>query len=281
MCGSPKIPAQDPRFAEASMREVQLAERQYQDYMGPGGDREWMRNTANEVLGLSRTENARAGRLADYQYNNMQKNDQRYWDVAVPYEDATINRVNEMDSEAYRERQAGMAKADVAQEFDAGKAGLVRDLARYGMNDGSAGAAVAMARQQQGRQLAMASAANKTRIAADQMGLSNRMQLYGGMRGMAGLGATSAQLATGASALGLSAGQGMTGAVGSSLNANNNAFATYAGGVNGGVNSYNGYYANSLKGAEIQAANDPMKTILGAAAGAAGTYFTAGMMPKK
>lgn len=53
-------------------------------------------------------------------------------------------------------------------------------------------AIAAMEGQQRSKALTMVSAADRTRMAAEQMGLSNRMQLYGGMRGMAGLGATSA-----------------------------------------------------------------------------------------
>lgn len=266
MCFGPDIPEQDPRFAEAAGRQMDLAEREYNDYVGPGGDREWMRGVASEALGISRDQATRAGRMQDYQLGQMERNDERYWRTAVPFENELLAQVKEMDSEAYREQQAGLAKADVAQEFDAGKAGLVRDLARYGMMD-SPGAAVALARNQQGRQLAMATAANKTRLAAQQVGLANKMQMYGGMKGLSGLGATSAGIALGAGQLGLGAGSAMTGAVGSSLAANTTAQGMRNAGMSAGINGYSNLYNGQVGAYTAAANNDPGQMLMGVAAG--------------
>lgn len=268
MCGSPKIPAQDPRFAEASMREIQLAERQYQDYVAPGGERDYMRRLGDEALGIYRSSADSSQRMSDYQLGQMRRNDDRYWGTVAPFEDRLRREVESMDSEAFRDKQVGIARADVHRTFDAAEAQGMRTMSRMGIDPTDGRYLDAIADGGRARALAEVTAANKTRQAAMQMGLANKMQLYGGMKGMAGLGATSAQLALGASGQSMAAAGGLTGTGRSVLGANNDAFGTYATGVNGGVSGYNGYYGNAVTAYKATADNDPMKTMLGSAAGA-------------
>jgi hypothetical protein len=119
---------------------------------------------------------------------------------------------------------------------------------------------------------AMASAANKTRMAADQVGLSTKMQMYGGMKGLAGLGATSAGLAVSGIGAGNQSGQGMTSANSSYLNANNAAAGVYNSGVSSGIQGLGSYTSLGQKATEINNASDPFSTILGAAAGVGTAY---------
>lgn len=268
MCGSPKIPAQDERFAEASLRQMELAERQYADYMGPGGDRDWQRSIANEVLGIQRRGESRADQMQQYQLTQSQRNDSRYWGVAVPYEDRLIKQVEDMDTEAYRDSQVSRALADTQKQFDNSRQQGIREMTRRGANPESGAYAAMMNDGGRAQALAMATAANKTRLAAQQVGLSNKMQMYGGMKGMAGLGATSAQLALGAGNQMLGAAGSMQGTVGNSLQMDNGAASRYNSGVSAGISNYNSYYANSLQAAKIKAESDPTKEILGTAAGA-------------
>jgi hypothetical protein len=158
----------------------------------------------------------------------------------------------------------------------------------------------------------MASAANKTRQAADQVGLSTKMQMYGGMRGLAGLGATNAGLATGAMGAGIGAvgagtsaigtgygsmnagigamgignsalgamqsgAAGMTNANSSYLNANNANFAGAQSGMSSGIQGLGSYTSLGQKASEMNNANDPFGTILGAAAGMGSAYLTGGL----
>jgi hypothetical protein len=267
MCGGPNIPAQDPRFAEASLDQVNLAKQQYSDYVAPGGDRDWMRSTTGRALDIYSDQAQRSAGLQDYQLSAMKRNDDRYWNVGVPYEDKLIDKIDQMDSPAYRDQQAGLARGDVEQSYRDSVGQTVRNFGRYGMNMDSPAAVLGMQRMQRDKMLAMATAATKTRMAAEQAGLSNRMQMYGGMRGLAGLGATSAQLAMGAGGAAGAAAGGMTGAVGSSLNANNAAFGAYSSGVSAGVGGYNNYYSNSINKGQVEASNDPGNMILGAVTG--------------
>jgi hypothetical protein len=275
MCGSPKIPAPDPQIGAATVRQIDLAERMYRDYIAPGGDRDWQREVANDTIGIARRQADAADELQDYQMAAMRRADDRFWDTAVPYEDAMVRRVDEMDSSAYRERMAGAAMADVSQAAGASRQALMRRLASSGVAPDSPAAVMAFGRLERDSMLAKAAAANKTRIAAEQIGLSNRFQLYGGMRGMAGMGSTSAQLAVSAGGLGLNSGGTMTGAANGSVGVNNATFGAASTGMSQGISGYNGYYSNQLRGAEIRAANDPGNMILGAVTGGL-TRFAAG-----
>jgi hypothetical protein len=273
MCGGPDIPEQDPRFAEASMRQVQLSEQMYADYVSEGGDRDWMRGVTDDAIGILRSGEERASELQDYQMDQMQRHDDRYWGQTVPLENELLAQVRAMDSEEYREREAGIARNTAGQQFDQVQQQGIRQMSRMGVNVNDGKFASVAGQMAQAKALAMTSAANKTRAAAQQVGLANKMQLYGGMRGMAGLGATSASLATGANGQAMAAGQGMTGAAGSSISANNQTFGTTMQGMGSGISGYNQYYGNSVN-AYSTAANSQGE-MMGAGIGAAATMAAA------
>jgi len=328
-------PAPDPRMAEMAGRQLDMAQAQYDDYRNL--DMPFMREIANRAIGLSegsaslardqfgfsrdvaneqlgmardqlgltRSQVERANALGDYQLEQMQFNDQRYRNTAIPFEDRLLEDVNRFDSASYKQGLIGQAQADVGSAFDRAGAESTRNMQRRGVNPNS-GAALAMGNQNSmAKAMAMASAANKTRQAADQVGLSTKMQMYGGMRGLAGLGATNAGLATGAMGAGTSAigtgygsmnagigamgignsalgamqsgAAGMTSANTSYLNANNANFAGAQSGMASGIQGLGSYTSLGQKAAEMNNANDPFGTILGAAAGMGSAYLTGGL----
>ena len=277
--GKGDAPAPDPRMGEAANRQIELAERQFADYQN--NERPWMRGIADEALGISRrnadaaaTQIARANALSDYQLEQMRFNDSRYRNVGIPFEDQLLEDVNRFDSEGYKGQQVASAMADVQSGFSGAAEQQRRGLARMGVNPNS-GRSMAMGNALGFEQAkAMANAANKTRMAADQVGLSTRMQMYGGMRGLAGLGATNAGLATSAASSALGgigagnqSGAGMTGAGSSFLSANNANFAGVQSGMASGIQGLGNFTSLGQRATEINNASDPFGTILGAAAG--------------
>jgi hypothetical protein len=327
--GGKKAPPPDPRMGEAAIRMLDLNEEQFRDYQK--NERPWMQGIAKEVLGqgresgrlardqfgfsrevanrqlsqadrqmaMAQSQTERANALSDYQLENMRFNDDRYRNTAIPFEDQMLQDVRRFDTQAYRDEQVNAAKADVGSAFDrmglqasrgAGRMGI--DRAIRATND------VGMERAK-----AEASAAYKTEQAARQVGLSSKMQMYGGMRGLAGLGATSAQLAAGAMGQGtgaigvgmggLNAGIGAMGignqalgamnAGGSAmmsagtgyLGANNAALSGYNSGMGSGISGLGQYSSLGIQAANANAQNSPINTMLGAAAGV-GTSWAMG-----
>ena len=151
----------------------------------------------------------------------------------------------------------------------------MRGLMRRGVNPGSGMALATGGALDIGKATALATAANKTRMAADQVGLSSKMSMYGGMKGLAGLGNASAGLAMGAMGTSNASGQGMLGANSSYLNANNAAAGSYNSGMSAGISGLGSYTQLGQRASEINNANDPFNTILGAAAGV-GTKWALG-----
>jgi hypothetical protein len=262
-------------MAEFAGRQLDMAQAQYDDYRNI--DMPWMRGIAEESLGISRSNAERAGALSDYQLESMRFNDNRYRDVAIPFENQLLEDVNRFDSAGYKDQQVASAMADVQSGFSGAAEQQRRGLARMGVNPNS-GRSMAMGNSMGFEQAkAMANAANKTRMAADQVGLSTKMQMYGGMRGLAGLGATSAGLATNAMGMGNASAGGMTGAAGSYLNANNANFAGAQSGMASGIQGLGSFTSLGQKSAEINNASDPMGTLVGAAAGMGSAYLTGGL----
>ena len=268
-------PAPDPRMAEASLRQVALNEAQFKNYQEV--EQPWMRSVAAEALGISRANADRANALSDYQLANMKFNDQRYKDVAIPFEDQLLKDVNRFDSQGYKDQQVASAKADVQSAFDNAQAQSQRGLQRRGVNPASGMALATQGANDIGKATAMATAANKTRMAADQIGLSSKMSMYGGMKGLAGLGNANASLAMGSMGTSNASGAGMTGAAGSYLGANNAALAGYNSGMGSGLSSLGSYSKLGIDAASANMANDPTNAILGAATGVGMAYATGGM----
>lgn len=276
-----KAPAPDPRMGEAAARQVALAERQYSDYMGPGGDRDWLRGVANEALGISRETNRRTNALSDYQLESMRFNDNRYRTVGIPFEDELLSDVRRFDSPAYKNEQIAMAMGDVQNQFQNAEGQRMRGLQRRGVNPNSGNYQQASRENAIAKASALASAASKTRLAADQVGLAGKMQMYGGMRGLAGLGNANASLATGALGLGQGAAGTMMGSATGSTSANNAAFNSAMGGMSAGIagmGSYNSLQQNAVR---VNNENDPWASIIGAGAQIGSSMIGAGWSDRR
>lgn len=262
--GKGDAPTPDPRMGEAALKQIALNERIFDDYTT--NDRPWMQGIANEALGISRRNADSALELNNYQLDNMRRNDDRYWSTAVPFENELLADSRRFDSAEYKQGMVDKSMGDVQTSFDKAQEQTRRGLSRMGVNPNS-GRATAMA-SMGGFEMAkaMSDAANKTRMAADQVGLSTKMQMYGGMKGLAGLGATNAGLALNSMGAAQGAAGGMTGAAGSYLGANNAALGAMNSGVSAGVNGYGNYISAQQNATKINNDADPTGSILGAAA---------------
>lgn len=266
--GGKDAPAPDPRMGEAALKQIALNEKAYEDYRT--SDMPWMRGIAERALGVSEGNAARSGALSDYQLEQMRFNDGRYRTVGIPFEDQLLADVKRYDTDEYKNQQVGNAMADVQQAFSNAEGQGLRARTRMGVNPTSG--SFWDPRMDIAKASALSSAANKTRMAADQIGLSNKMQMYGGMRGLAGLGATSAGLAINSIGSGNQSASGMTGAASSYLGANNAAMGSFNSGMSAGIQGLGSYAASQQNAAQINASNDPFATLLGAAGGMAGAY---------
>jgi hypothetical protein len=88
-------PAPDPRMAEFAGRQLDMAQAQYDDYRNI--DMPYMRQVADEALGISRSNAERSNALSDYQLESMRFNDDRYRNVAIPFENQLLEDVNRFD----------------------------------------------------------------------------------------------------------------------------------------------------------------------------------------
>ena len=261
----PDIPGPDPNVGTASREQIALNRDIFNDYRD--NERPWMRNITEEALAIQRGNAERSQALSDYQLDSMRRNDQRYWGVGVPFENRLLEDVNRFDSQAYKDGLVNQALADTQAQFSNAQAQQQRGLARMGVNPNSGRFQALGAQMGIEQAKAMATAANKTRHAADQIGLSTKMQMYGGMRGLAGLGATNAQLGMGAMGVGNQSASGMTNSAGAYLSANNNALGAFNSGMSSGIQGLTGYSNLGIQAANVAAQNDPLSTILGAASG--------------
>ena len=253
-------PAPDPQMGAAALEQIRLNRDIFNDYQT--NDRPWMQNIANEALGISRQNADRANTLSDYQLESMRFNDQRYRNVGVPLEDELIEDSRRFDSDAYKQQQVNAAMADVGGAYDrmglqasrnAGRMGITRAI--RATND------VGMDKAR-----AEASAAYKTRMAADQAGLATKMQMYGGTRGLAGLGSTNAQLGIASMGAGLNSASTMMNAGTGFLGSNNAAQGAMNQGMSAGMTGYGNYINAQQNATKINNDADPFASILGAGA---------------
>jgi hypothetical protein len=265
----PDIPGPDPQIGQASLEQIRLNREMFDDYRN--NERPWMRRVTEEVLATQRGNAQRANALSDYQLDSMRRNDERYWNTAVPFENELLSDARRFDSQAYKNQLVSQALTDTQAQFDGAQQQQLRGLARMGVTPTS-GKFQALSNQTAiAKAAAMASAANKTRQAADQIGLSTKMQMYGGMRGLAGLGAANAQLGLGAMGVGNQSATGMSNAAGAYIGGNNAALDSFNRGMSQGIQGLTGFSNAQINAANYAAnyaaQNDPLNTILGAAAG--------------
>lgn len=274
--GKQKAPAPDPRMGDAAMRQIGLAERQYADFVAPGGDRDFMRGLAERsigaqegALGIQRSVADRANALSDYQLGQMRFFDDRYRQVGIPLENELLQEVRNINPD----QLAGQAAVGARRELGIAKDIRRRDLERRGVNPFSARALGDSRALAIDEAAAVNSAFFKTKLAAEQLGLANKMQLYGGLKGISGLGNVNAGIA--ASALGASSGaangmgqlgNNIVGAGGTYLDASNRSFNTALGGMSAGVTGLGQFSQLRQNAAEINNNANPFPALLGAGA---------------
>jgi hypothetical protein len=256
----------DPQIGQANLEQVRLSREMFEDYKT--NDRPWLQDTANKAIGSYLQTQEQARGIADYQLGNMRRNDDRYWNTAVPFEDRLLSDVNRFDSGAYKQGLVTQAQADVGAAFDRAGEQNIRGLQRRGVNPNS-GAMLAMSNQNAiSRATAESAAANKTRQAAEQIGLSTKMNMYGGMKGLAGLGNANAGLAAGALSVTNQGASGMMGAATGVTGQTTNAFGASMQGANSALSNWGQQDAARMR-SEIDAGNGTwgaIGTIAGAAA---------------
>lgn len=256
-------PDPDPAIGQASLEQIGLARDKWNNYVNV--EQPWNRQITQQAIDTYSASQKKSAELTDYQLEQMRYNDNRYRSVAVPFENELLNDVKRFDSQAYKDQQVASALADTQTQFDATQAQMTRGLSRMGVNPNSGKMAAATGTMGIERAKAMASAANKTRQAAEQIGLSTKMQMYGGMKGLAGLGATNAGLATNALGMGNSSAAGMTGAANSFIGTGNASFGTAMQGMSSGISGLANYSQLGMQAAQIRNDADPTAAILGAA----------------
>ena len=256
--GKGDAPAPDPRMGQAALGQIALNREIFHDYQT--NDRPWMQSIANEALGISRGNAERSQALSDYQLDMMKFNDGRWRTTGVPFEDELLEGVRRFDSDGYKQDQVASARADVGMAFDQLGLQAGRNAGRMGINR------VLRTTNDVGleKAKATAAAANKTRQAAEQVGLSTKMQMYGGMRGLAGLGVTNAQLGIASMGAAQGAASGMMGAGTGFLGANNAAQGAMNSGVSAGIQGLGSFTGLQQNAAQINNQNDPFATLLGA-----------------
>lgn len=177
------------RAAEANAAVAQDALNWYkQAYAEQAPLREQAARRADEVaaaqLESMRTQTGLANEYADYNRNTFR-----------PVERSLVSDAMSFDTEAERERQAGLALGDVNQQFASARDQASRDLARRGVNPND-GAWAGMQKQiTLGQALAGADAKNKARQNALTLGHALKMDAASLGRNLPSNQATSAQLA--------------------------------------------------------------------------------------
>lgn len=164
-------------------------------------------------LALGQAESARQQEMSQYAMGLARKEEGR--------RDALYGRVDEIDSDANRQRQAGMAIADAEQAISGQRGATMRGLQRIGVNPNSGAYGAALAAQDTNAGLAKVMAANTAREAARREGMNLRFQAAG--LGAGGTGQFLGQAGgLGTSSVGvLGSGMDAIGAAGSGWNMNN------------------------------------------------------------
>lgn len=197
--GGSSAPAPDPNIGIAALKEAQVAER-----MANIAEEElkWNRERYEEVAPLlkelqsQQVEVGRRGLERDTEFWD------RYKSIYVPNEEKYAKAVDEFDTTARRELEAGKAIADVSTAFDAQDANRRRLMQSYGINPASGRFGDEELRSGIARAAAGAGAANVARNRTEMQGLALREGLANFGRGLPAQAAQSTGLALSGSGAG-------------------------------------------------------------------------------
>jgi len=263
--GKNDAPAPDPNIGFAAQKQIELAEKQYDDFTNNYAP--FLKEQMAQGLRISGDQNRRDTEMQEYQLGRARTMDSRYDSVQVPLEDQLIAKAKLYNEDAEQERMARMAGEDVGASFDGAAERIGRGLAARGIR-GDSGAAMAA--------LGEASAINKTRQAAKDIGWTRLGEAAALGKGLPSFGSTSAGLSLSAGQNALSAGTAGVGLVGSASGASNAGYGAGISGFGAGASTLNQRYSTQMQGYGIKSANDPTNAILGAATGAGMAYMTGG-----
>ena len=266
-------PTPDPNIGKAQMKMADLSEEMLNEWKA----KVWpaMQEQANkqesrsdEQWAVAKESQAKNDKIADAYWQRM--NEKFY-----PMQDKAIEDANKFNTESEFQRQAGLAMGDVNTQMEQARKNNAMQMAAYGVNPTS-GAFAGMNNQNNVQQAALgAAAATRARTAAEQLGWAKRMDAIGLGTGLPGNQASSTGIALTAGNQALAAGQLPM--------SNYNMMGQSLGGAYGGsMSGWNNVgqlgvqkYGIDVQRYNAQQANDPMGSILGAAAGI-GTKFALG-----
>jgi len=263
-------PAPDPNIGRAQQEMADLAKEQWTEFktnIYPTLIAQQQRQEERlEKQYLKDTE------VADFNLEQARKATQRYEEGAIPAMEKLRADAEKYNEDAYREQLAQQATADVRSQFANQRQMEQMRMQRYGIDPTSG---VAMGNNQAlGVQEALAGAqsANQVRQAARDLGIAKLGNVYNMYAGLPSQALQSTGMGLNAMAQGQQAGQAAVG------NASNTASVWNAGAQTGmqgwsslGNMSVAKYNADINK-YNAEASNDPMKTVLGAAAGVGTAY---------
>lgn len=233
-------------------RQMDFAQRQYEE----------MKPLAQKVADQQMAAQAQQMQQAQDYYN---------YNVGTfrPLEQGLVTDAQKFNTEAYREQMAQKAAADVQQAFQGAQGVSMREATRRGINPNSG--AFGAASNANAMRLAAATAGAQTgaRTQAEQLGWARRLDAAGLGRGLAGSSSAAYAGATGAGSAGLNSAMAAGNQYSQAFGQGANTMMQGAGmGIQGAGNILNAQ--TSVYNTSLQ--NDPMNSMLGAAAGVGAAY---------
>ena len=268
--GGGGAPSADPQIGKAQLRMADLAEQQYNDFKT---------NIWPTLQKQAESQTDMATKLANQQYETTQKQNTiaeeayaRYKEKGIPIQDELFKQAQTAGSEQEQQQQVSQAIGDVQSQMTAARGNTTRQMQSYGIDPTSGVAQGANNANEIMGAATGAAAATRARNAAIQLGWAKKMDAAGLAQGQFGNQASSTGLA-------LNAGNAALGSGAMGMNATNAVGNSYSQGYGGAMSGWNNVgqlgvqkYNADVNAYSAQQANDPMKTVLGAAAGV-GTSF--------
>lgn len=261
-------PDPDPNVGLAAQRQIELAEKQYQDYKTDYAP--FLKQQLRQSLDIAAEQNKRATEMQSYQLGRAKMMDNRYDTVQIPLEDELVGKARAYNEQDEQERMARTAGEDVASAFSGAEGRIARGLAARGIRSGSGASMAALSGMETQRALAEASAINKTRQAAKDIGWTRLGEAAALGRGLPSFGATSAGLSLGAGQQAFATGTSGVGLVSGASGTNNAAYSTGGGLYSGAAGALNSQYATQSAASASGDSGGGWGALVG---GVAGSFF--------
>lgn len=170
--------------------------------------------------------------MGDFQMDQARQQADHFWNTSGRIERGVTEQVGRFSSPEYKREQGGLARAEAQDQLGYAEQARQRDQQRRGINPYSGRAMGDDRAMELNRAAVMESAATKTRLAADQLGLDVGFKALDGMRG-------NADRAVNATQAGTQAYQQAGNAMNIGYGLDNANFQNVSGAYQGGVNAYN------------------------------------------